>query len=221
MPRGSRTASSRSARLTCWQAEICTIDAAAMVSTTLSETVDDAAPTMPPTPSLMSLSTDALATVGVVGVRRVRVVNLYGLTEDAASVVDFLDGQVYTSDLGRAEECEAAGLREEAYRSSGPRPSPPGAGDPDVVGVVARGACGEGQRRDGGKSGSACDGVPTCHVCFLHTGVNAGRPLWGLSPKRYGHAIGWRFRWCVGLVTISLPNRLTRHDATTCHPFAR
>ncbi len=93
----------------CWPARTCTTPALAILSITLSETDDDAAPMITWVPAASSRSTVAFA-VSVVVSPESPGISSDGLVEDATGSVDVVDCQAHRRDLRRTEECEAARL---------------------------------------------------------------------------------------------------------------
>ena len=125
-----------------------------ILSMTLSETLEEAAPTMTSASASSSLSTCGARDVGgaVAGVG----LDLHDvLAEHAAGRVDLLDGQVDARELGRAEEGEVTGLRQQGADGQGAvalgRRAPVeslGGAEPSVlvVAVVVAAAGGEHER---------------------------------------------------------------------------
>ena len=106
------------ARRRCWPARTATTPAPVILSMTLSETPEDAAPTM-----TSALCVEQLVDLGARDVgRAVTGVGLDlddVLAEHAAGGVDVLDGQVDAGELRRAEEGEVTGLREQGADGQG------------------------------------------------------------------------------------------------------
>ena len=110
---GSRSREYPDRSVAVFAGEIWTISAPVMSSITLSVTDDDAAPMMTETSWLMRSVTDCVATSAWSASEESVCSTVDVGAQDAAGLVDLLDRQVDAGDLGRAEEGERTGLREQ------------------------------------------------------------------------------------------------------------